>query len=130
MKQIFKTSGIAIDDLGVTITKHQDGSLLFTDSYIPGVKLKDIVGGTIVVEPSVLVHLISGDWTYNSITNLYEVDVPNYFNISGTQKAQVLVITMDTTYSQIIMNSITVKENSVFITSTSGIDMYVTMKKI
>ncbi len=130
MKQIFKTSGIAIDDLGVTITKHSDGSMLFTDSYISGVKLKDIVGGTIIVDPSVLVQLIPGDWTFNSDTNLYEVDVPNSFGLVETQKAQVLVVTMDLTYSQIIMNSITVKENSVFITSTSNIDMYVTMKRI
>jgi hypothetical protein len=130
MKQIFKTSGISIDDTGVTITKHADGSLLFTDSYIPGVKLKDIIGGSVVIEPSVLVQIFPEDWTYDSESNLYEVDVPNSFGLVGTQKAQVLVVTMDLDYSQIIMNSIQVKENSVFITSTDDIDMYVTMKRI
>lgn len=130
MKQLFQTSGISVDDSNVTITRHADGSLLFTDSFIPGVKLKDIIGGTIIIEPSVIVQLFPVDWTHNIISNLYEVDVPNSFGLVGIQKAQVMVVTMDLSYSQIIMNSITVKENSVFITSTSNINMYVTMKRI
>lgn len=130
MQQIFKTSGIAIDDLNVKITKHADGSMLFSDNFIPGVKLKDILGGDVVVEPSVLVQLEVSDWTYDSETQLYGVDVPHDFGLSGTQKAQVLIVTMNTDYEQIIMDTVKSKENSVFITSTEAIDMFVTMKRI
>lgn len=130
MQQIFKISSVAIDDLNVTITKHADGSMLFTDNYIPGVKLKDIVGGEIIVDPSVVVQVEIADWTLDPETLLYGVDVPNDFDLSGTQKAQVLVVTMNSDYEQIIMDTVQVKENSVFIKSTDAIDMFVTMKKI
>lgn len=130
MQQIFKVSGIVIDDMNVKITRHADGSLLFTDNFIPGVKLKDIIGGDVVIDPSVLVQLESSDWTYDSGTELYGVDVPHDFGLVGTQKAQVLVVTMNLDYEQIIMDTVKVKENSVFITSTEDIDMFITMKRI
>lgn len=130
MKELMKTDGIVISNLGVTITKHADGSLLFSDAFIPGVKLKDIVGGDIVIDPSVLVQLEVADWTYDSEEDLYVVDVPHDFGLIGTQKAQVLVVTMNTDYEQIIMDTVKVKENTVLLKSTEALDMFVTMKRI
>jgi hypothetical protein len=130
MRQLFKTSGIIIDDAAVNITKHPDGSMLFSDMYVDGVKLKDIIGGTVIIDPSVLVQIDAADWELNEDTDLYEIEAEHSFALVGTQKAQVLVVTMNLDYEQIIMDTVKVQENSVFITSTEAIDMYVTIKRI
>ncbi len=92
--------------------------------------MKDIIGGDIVIEPSVLVQIDTSDWTLDPETLLYGVDAPHDFGLIGTQKAQVLVVTMNTDYEQIIMDTVQIKENSVFIRSTEAIDMFITMKRI
>ncbi len=130
MKELMKTDGIVISNLDVTITKHADGSLVFADSFVPGVKLKDIIGGEVVIEPSVLVQLEIVDWTYDSGEDIYVVDVPHNFALVGTQKAQVLVVTMSIDYEIINVSSITSKENSVLIKYGTPIDMFVSMKRI
>lgn len=128
--ELLKTNGVVITDVGVTITKHADGSLLFSDSWVPGVKLKDILGGEVVIDPSVVVQTEESDWTYDSEEELYGIDVPHNFGLVGSQKAQMLVVLMDLNYETIMVNSIKSKENSVFITATEPLDMYVTMKRI
>lgn len=130
MQQLFKTSGIAIDDLNVKITKHPDGSMLFGDYFIPEIKLKDIISGAVIIDPSVLVQVEIADWVRNPATTLYEVNVPHQYGLIGTQKARVLVVTMNLDYEQIIMDTVQVKENVAFITSTQNINMYVAIKRI
>lgn len=113
-----------------TISRHADGSMLFSDPFVPGIKLKDLLGGTIIIEPSVLVIVETSDWILDPVYHLYAIDVPHSFGLVGNQKAQVLTVTMDSNFNQILMDTVQSKENSVYIRSTSPLDIYVSMKRI
>lgn len=129
-----KVTSIIIDDPGVTIYKSFDGDMVFRDKFVPGVKLKNLIsavsGGPLVVDPALVVLVETTDYTYIGSEDLYAVDIPNNFNFSGTEKANIIVETYDANYVKIGVDTIQSKENSVYIKVSSNDNMYVVMKRV
>jgi hypothetical protein len=122
-------SGITIDNPSVTITYAPDGSMLLSDNFV-SIKLKDIIAGSVVVDPSVIVEVSSSEWTVDPVTTLYAIDIPHNFGLVGIQLAQFLTIIYDSNFKQIMVDRIEVQSNYVYILSTSPLNMYVTMKRL
>jgi hypothetical protein len=75
-----KTSEIEIGLLGNSISNHTDGSMLFRDRLVPGIRLIDLVGGEVVIDPSVTIAVSSSDWQFDSYDsynnrNFYKVNI-------------------------------------------------------
>lgn len=78
-REDFLTTGITIGRTSNRITAHTDGSMLFSDPYIPGVKLKDLLGGTVVIDPAIFVEVEITDYTkvIDNGQTFYNISIPH-----------------------------------------------------
>jgi hypothetical protein len=129
-----KVTSIIIDDLGVSITKSFDGDMVFRDRFIPGIKLKSLIGaisgGSLVFDPALIVLVESSDYTYITSEDLYAVDIIHNFNFSGSQKSGIIVETYDDSYNKIGVDTILSSETSVYIKIASPENILVVMKRV
>jgi hypothetical protein len=135
MIEPFKTTSIIIDDPNVTITKSFDGDMVFRDKFVPGIKLKEIIsmvtsGGTFVFDPAVMMLIEETDYTYIASEDLYAVDIPHNFGFSGTDKNGVVVAVYDSDYTQIGVDTVKLKDNSVYIKVSSPDIICVVIKRV
>jgi hypothetical protein len=75
-----KISEIEIGLLGNSISSHTDGSMIFRDRLVPGIRLIDLLGGEVVIDPSVTISVSSSDWQFDSYDslnnrNFYKVNI-------------------------------------------------------
>lgn len=129
-----KVTSIIIDDPGVSITKSFDGDMVFRDKFIPGVKLKELVGnitgGQFIFDPSIIVLVEPTDYTYLNSEELYAVDVPHSFMFSGSQKSGIMIEIYDMNYGKIGVDEVKSKENSVYLKLSEAESIYVVMKRV
>lgn len=134
MIETHKVTSIIIDDPGVSITKSFDGDMVFRDKFIPGVKLKELVGnitgGPFIFDPSIIVLVEPTDYTYLISEELYAVDVPHSFMFSGSQKSGIIIEIYDTNYDKIGVDEVKSKENSVYLKLSEAESIYVVMKRV
>jgi hypothetical protein len=129
MLEPLKTSSIAIGNLDNTISLHADGSMLLKDVYVE-VKLKDLIGGTVVLNPAIVVSIEAADWDYNPSEKLYWLEIPHNFNLIDAAKTALGVVTMNVAYEKIGIDLIISLTNSVIIKITEPLDIYVALKKL
>lgn len=108
------------------IEKHVDGSMIFRDVNVPGVRLIDLMGGNIVIDPGIYVAVVVSDWTYSA--GLYSIDIPHNWNLCYPNMID--VETYNENYELITVDTIKVFANYVTIKTTLPIKMYVSLKKI
>lgn len=135
MIESFKVTSIILDDPGVTIYKSFDGDMVFRDKFVPGIKLKELLsaatsGGTLILDPAIVMLVEETDYTYIESEDLYAVDVPHNFGFSGTQKNGVIVSVYDSNYNQIGVDTINLKDNSVYIKVSSPDIICVVIKRV
>lgn len=144
-----KTSEIEIGLLGNTISNHTDGSMIFRDRLVPGIRLIDLIGGEVVIDPSVTIAVSSSDWQFDSYDSFYKVNI--YFgyesdicfaSTTATPDAQwqaqdgneiLVTTTIDVTggfVKPITFHEILISNAQVKITSTNQIDCNVRIKRI
>ena len=108
------------------IEKHVDGSMIFRDVNVPGVRLVDLLGGNIVIDPGIYVAVVVSDWTYSA--GLYSINIPHNWNLCYPNMLDVGLY--DENYELITVDTVKVFANYVTIKSTMPIKMYVSLKKI
>jgi len=134
MIESHKVTSIIIDDPGVSITKSFDGDMVFRDKFIPGVKLKDLLGNIsgapFIFDPAIIVLVEPIDYTYLISEELYSVEVPTGFMFSGTQKSGIIIEIYDINYVKIGVDEVKSKDNSVYLKLSEAESIYVVMKRI
>jgi hypothetical protein len=108
------------------IEKNFDGSIIFRDALVPGVRLIDLMGGNIVIDPGIYVVIEVADWTL--ISGLYTVDIPHNWNLCYPTMIDVNIY--NNNYELITVDTVKVNTNYVTIKSTINQKMYVSLKKI
>lgn len=134
-RSTFLTSEIAIGDLANKISIAPDGSMTFTDPYVPPVKLKDLInGGTIISNPAMVVSISENDTLWQSLpANQYN---QNFFKIrinldwTVTEEANTGISILDGNNNLITVENIKFFTDYVEITSTKKINMKVALKQI
>jgi hypothetical protein len=133
MIEPFKTTSIIIDDLAVSITKSISGDMVFHDYFVPSIKLKELAkltGSITVLEPALIVLIETSDYTYIVSEDLYAVDVPHNYNLSGSNKTGVLTDTFNSNFEKIGVSYLEVKQNSVYLKVSENSSMYLSIKRI
>jgi hypothetical protein len=127
------TTGITIGRFGNTIKKHPDESMIFSDPYVPGVKLKDLFEGKVVIDPAIFVEVNSSDWI-PFIANLgfttqlqYNIEIPHDWNLC---EPLLCVNIWNTDNKEIRLNSVVFRENSIYLESTINMPIKVVLKRL
>ncbi|MCS7317635.1 MAG: hypothetical protein NZZ41_04905 [Candidatus Dojkabacteria bacterium] len=150
MKEPFYADSIRIKNNQAKIEIHQDGSLLFSDQHVPGLRLIDIAsafasGGQVILDPVNIYTLEAYD--PDSLENDWEVadddeelfDVKLYHNWNLCDPEKVLVLTYEEhngsspaeKYHELIyVNSIRCFKNYVLIQTTNPVKMKVLIKRL
>jgi hypothetical protein len=138
----YLTSEITIGDLANKIGIASDGSMTFTDFYTPVVKLKDILGGSVVLDPALLVHIENTDasWVSQPANEygqvFYKITINHNWNLTHALDTNnimpigVLVKIFDSNNFEIGVESIRCLTNTIEITVSKKITMKVAVKKI
>jgi len=131
----FETTSIIIDDPNISITKTFDGDMYFRDNFVPGIKLKDLLlasqgGGTIIIDPAIIVLVETLDYTYVSIDDVYAVDIPHNFGFNGSKKSGIIVEVYDSNFTKITVDEIVSKENSTYMRVITPDNLYVCLKRV
>ena len=129
-KQPFKADEILIGRTTNLIGKHPDGDMVFRDAFVPEVKLKDLIGGTIVVDPAVVVEITASEWVESIVDDQirFQITIPHEYDINGQPKLQVNSFT--TSNEQITLNNIVINSNNIFLESTVRINVKIVIKKL
>ena len=98
-KESFLASEIEVGLLGNKISTHTDGSMVFADRFVPGVRLVDLIQGEVVVDPAIGATVPSSSWQYSYTsdvgTPIYTVTA--YFGyMAGTPSASFTAALVDT----------------------------------
>jgi hypothetical protein len=141
-KQAFNTTELVIGDSANKISIASDGSMTFADNYVPTVKLKDILGGNVVVDPAILVYVEETDaeWT-PLIANSYgqyffKLTINHNWNLTNISDTNdifpigVLVKIFNEDNKEIGVESIQCFANKVEIISSKKLTMKVAIKRI
>jgi len=123
-----QVSSIVVDG-STLINKGSDGSLTFSDVFVPGLRLKDIIAGSVVIDPSTLVQIDSSDWVVDPVTTMFALEVPHGWGLIGTELAQVSVMFYDLSFNKIGMDY-QVQSNYVYLLSAVAINCYVAIKRM
>jgi hypothetical protein len=131
----FLASEIAIGDLANKISIAPDGSMTFTDAYVPTVKLKDLInGGTIISNPSMVVTIEQSDTNWVALSanqynqNFFKISVP--YDWTVTEEGNTGVTILDENNKVISVESIQLFTSHVEITTTKKLNMKVVLKQI
>lgn len=140
MKEPFLVDSLNIKNNTIRLEMHQDGSLLFSDPYVTGIRLLDLLSATnsnnvIVFNPAY--HYIINefdhtslvnDWEYNLSMGLYEVKLYHNWNLCDPEK--VLVLTYNSQNVLITVDTIHCFPNYVHILANPPIKMKIIIKKL
>jgi len=138
----YLASEIIVGDLANKVSIASDGSMTFADAYVPTVKLRDILGGSVVLEPAITVFVSDTDpaWvaqpinSYNQI--FYKITINHNWDLTAVSDpnniAPISTLTkiFDTDNKEIGVESIQCFANSVEIIVNKKITMKVALKKI
>lgn len=129
-KQPFKADEILIGRVGNLIGKHPDGDMIFKDAFVPEVKLKDLLGGSIVVDPAVVVQVASADWSETVVEGQprFTLTISHDYDINGQPKLQVNVFTTDN--ESVTINKIKINSNNILLETTLRINAKIVIKKL
>ncbi len=108
------------------IEKHIDGSMIFRDTMVPGVRLIDLLGGNVVIDPALYIVVETVDWVLSG--GLYEVTIPHNWNLCYPTLVHVTIY--DSNYEVIGVDTIKVNTNNVIIKVITPMKVYVSIKKI
>lgn len=123
-----QVSSIIVD--GTTeIFKGPDGSLTLSDAFVPGIRLKDIIAGSVVVDPSILIQIEVSDWVVDPVTTMFALDIPHNWGLTGTELAQVSVVFYDISFNNIGMDY-RVQTNYIYLLSAVAINCYAAIKRL
>jgi hypothetical protein len=129
-----KTTSIIIDDPNVIITKSFDGDMVFRDNFVPGVKLKELMGvisgGQLVLDPAIVVGIETSNYTYLPTEALYAVSIPTNFNLSLALQMGVIVEVYDSNYIKITVDTIQTFQNYIYMKVFSPDNVYVVIKRV
>lgn len=129
-QQPFKTDKIVIGKLSNIIEKSPQGEMIFRDTVVEGVALKDLVGGSSSLTPAIVIEVDETDWA--SVTILgqprYRLEVPHPWDDLVDPKINVTIWNTDD--EEITLNNITFKQTGVLLESTVRIDIKVVMKRL
>jgi len=117
-----------------------DGSLLLQDTLVGPVKLSDLVGGEVVIDPSLLILVEVGDWVAQAPNSkgqvLYRTTIPHNWtltNAAGTEGLLPIGVDVNVWNENnelITINKIWADANNVYLESTAAIIMKATVKRI
>ena len=108
------------------IEKHIDGTIIFRDIMVPGVRLVDLIGGNVVIDPALYIVVEINDFTYDD--GFYNVEIPHNWNLCYPTLTDVNIY--DETYEKISVESIKVMTNSVKIKVIVPSKLYISIKKM
>jgi hypothetical protein len=108
------------------IEKHIDGSIIFRDVNVPGVRLIDLLGGTIVIDPAMYIVVDVSDWTLSA--GLYNVTIPHNWSLCYPTLVDVNIY--DVNYELMTVDTVKVNTNSVTIKVITPMKIYVSIKKM
>ena len=131
----YQTTSIIIDDPNISITKTFDGDMFFRDNFVLGIKLKDLLlasqgGGTVIIDPAVMVIVETADYTYIPTDDLYAVDIPHNFGFVGSKKSGIIVEVYNSIFEKVGVDTIRSEENTVYMRVSTPDNLYVAMKRI
>lgn len=153
MAQSFKVSEIEIGMVGNKITANDDGSMVFRDRFVPGVRLVDLLAGSTNSDSllSIKLAIPSSAWTVNAIVNNVQMyKVIAYFGYLGgtvyasfntlpdapwslldaTQVLVVPTVTVGGKERQIGLQNIDTGTTSIDLYSSQQINLNIRIKKI
>lgn len=135
-KNPFEVSSILIGRDGNTIAAYNDGSMVFSDRFVPLVRLSDLVAGTSSNIPAQVIDVATTDWildhtdTYNG-RSFWKIYVP-FTGLSTLSKVLVncyqIIATSPEEVKQVTFDEVSVTGSSVKIVSTEKLHIYVTVK--
>lgn len=139
MKEPFLVDSLNIKNNTIRLEMHQDGSLLFSDGLVNGVRLIDLLSANpnnvVVFNPAYHYTInafdhtaLNNDWEYNLSTGLYEVKLYHNWNLCDPEK--VLVLVYNSQNILITVDTIQCFPNYVQILANPPIKMKVIIKKI
>lgn len=140
--QAFKTTELLIGDSANKISIASDGSMTFADSYTPTVKLKDILGGNVVIDPALLVYVEETDanWTpliansygqyFFKLTINHNWELSNGGDTNNIFPIGVLVKIYNQDNKEISVESIQCFSNKIEIISSKKLTLKVAIKRI
>lgn len=113
----------------VKIEQHQDGSMLLSDPYIPGVKLKELFGGSVIISPAVYVLVETTDWvtTLDNNQTFYVANIPTNW---GLAKPLVSATVYDSSDIMVTVDRVLFSENYIQIRVTNKEELKVILKKL
>lgn len=126
MKDPLLVDSIVIGRTENRIENYIDGSIIFRDAQVPGVRLVDLVGGSVVIEPAHFVVVDVSDWTMDG--DLYMVEIPHNWNLCNPSLTDVNIY--DESYELISVDTVRVNANSVIIKVVLPTKIYVSIKKM
>ncbi len=126
MKDPYLVDSLIIGRSENRIEKHIDGSIIFRDVNVPGVRLIDLLGGNIVIDPAIYVVVEVADWTLSG--GLYYINIPHNWNLCYPTLTDVKIYNTD--YELIDVDTIKVYTNYVTIKVITPMKVYVSLKKI
>lgn len=117
-----------------------DGSLLLQDTLVGPVKLSDLLGGEIVIDPSLLVLIEPNDWVEQPANSkgqvFFTANVPHNWSLENVADTEGLlpigidVNIWDDNNELISINRVWADANNVYLESTNTINMKVVIKRV
>jgi hypothetical protein len=129
-QQPFKADKIVIGKLSNIIEKSPEGEMIFRDTIVEGVALKDLVGGATSMTPAIVIEVEKADWTEITVDGQtrYRIEVPHPWDDLCDPKINVNIWNTDN--EEITINNKTFKQTGVLLESTVRIDIKVVMKRL
>ena len=138
-REAYQATEIVIGKSTNKLSLGSDGSLLLQDTLVGPVKLSDLVGGEVVIDPALVVLIEDSDWVAQAPVNgqvLYRVNIQhnwaltNVADTEGLLPISVDVNIWDENNTLIQINKIWVDANKVYLESSRAINMKVSVKRI
>lgn len=126
MKDPLLADSIVIGRPENRIEKHIDGSMVLRDAFVPGVRLVDLIGGNVVIDPAIYIVVEVSDWTPS--VGLYNVTIPHNWNLCYPTLTDINIYNED--YELITVDTVKVNTNSVTISVVTPMKLYVSLKKM
>lgn len=128
MKEPFLVDSLIIKNTNTSISIHQDGSLLLTDPIVGSVRLKDLIGKNVIINPAIRIEVEENDWFSISLTQKYFIDIYHDWNLCYPD--MVLVLGYDQQNKLIHFEEIECHPNFVRIVSQYKINCKIYIKKL
>ena len=118
---------IEIGAIGNSISTHNDGSMILKDRYVPGVRLIDLLGGEVVIDPATIIEVAHTDWIiayHDNVFNrdFYKIDI--YFGYFNNQSGASLANPPDSSWQTLSGKDISVSADMVVHNKLSPIQFH------